>query len=372
MVCVIVKILFIEPFFGGSHREFALGFQQYSRHDVSLATLPDRFWKWRMRGAGVFFAEKIRNIEQFDLVFTCDMIDLTDLAALVHGKLPPVVMYFHENQISYPLSGYQRSQGMQADLHPGFTNIVSAFAADRVLFNSQFHFNDFMDAASAMIKKMPDFRPVWMLDEIRKKAQVLYPGCRFDNNARADLKKCNDPPLIIWNHRWEYDKKPEVFFKALETLKHKNIAFRLCVLGGGSGKTSEIFMQAQQRFRDEILVFGHVESREQYFQWLGQGDIAVSCAIQENFGISIVEAVRCGCMPLLPCRLSYPEIIPQAFHSDVLYTTENQFAEKLCHMVVNHESYLPVRKKLSACMAGFSWENSIEQYDTLLDSMVKG
>jgi glycosyltransferase involved in cell wall biosynthesis len=370
MVCIIVKILFIEPFFGGSHREFALGFQQYSRHDVTLATLPDRFWKWRMRGAGIYFARKIKNIAEFDLIFTTDMLDLTDFTALAGIKLPPVVMYFHENQLSYPLSEHHRSQGMQADLHPGFTNIVSAFAADRVLFNSQFHFNDFMDAAALMINRMPDFRPAWMLDEIRKKAFVLYPGCRFDEGSWHCQEKELDPPLIIWNHRWEYDKNPEAFFGALEVLKHRNIPFRLGILGGGQGRVPEIFMQAAQRFEDEILVFGHVESRERYFQWLGRGAIAVSCAVQENFGISIVEAVRCGCMPLLPCRLAYPEIIPQGFHPEALYRTKTQFVEKLCDMLVNYESYLVVQEKLSACMAEFSWENLIQQYDNILDSMV--
>ncbi|MFO7645973.1 MAG: DUF3524 domain-containing protein [Desulfosarcina sp.] len=46
-----LKFLCLEPFFGGSHREFAQGWVAHSRHCIDLLTLPARFWKWRMRGA---------------------------------------------------------------------------------------------------------------------------------------------------------------------------------------------------------------------------------------------------------------------------------------------------------------------------------
>ncbi|HKL01531.1 MAG TPA: DUF3524 domain-containing protein, partial [Desulfotignum sp.] len=31
-------MLFLEPFFGGSHQDFATGFAAHSRHDVTLVT----------------------------------------------------------------------------------------------------------------------------------------------------------------------------------------------------------------------------------------------------------------------------------------------------------------------------------------------
>ncbi|MBW2707028.1 MAG: DUF3524 domain-containing protein, partial [Deltaproteobacteria bacterium] len=35
-----LKFLFLEPFFGGSHREFAQGLVAHSRHSIDLLTLP--------------------------------------------------------------------------------------------------------------------------------------------------------------------------------------------------------------------------------------------------------------------------------------------------------------------------------------------
>jgi glycosyltransferase involved in cell wall biosynthesis len=92
----------------------------------------------------------------------------------------------------------------------------------------------------------------------------------------------------------------------------------------------------------------------------------VSSALQENFGISIVEAVRHGCIPLLPQRLSYPEIMPKDLHPRIFYETETDLVEKLKHILLNVHEYKPLRERLSADMARFSWEIIVKQYDKVL------
>ncbi|MBC2703575.1 DUF3524 domain-containing protein [Desulfobacula sp.] len=361
-----MKILFLEPFFGGSHKDFALGFKAHSCHDVTLVTLPDRFWKWRMRGAALYFVNHVKDFSVFDAIITTDMLDLTDFMSLAGKDLPPVLMYFHENQLSYPLSPRQKR-----DFHLGFTNIISALAADKVFFNSQFHFNDFMGSASLLIKQMPDSRPSWMIEQIREKTEVVYPGCRF-KKGRVELKERElKHPLIIWNHRWEYDKNPEFFFEVLGRLKEKNIPFSLALLGERLASFPEVFSRAQEKFKDEIVVYGYVESRDNYLSWLEKGAIVVSCAIQENFGISIVEAVRFGCIPLLPDRLSYPEIMPKEFHSKILYQTKEDLITRLEDMLVNYQDYLPLQKRLSIELEQFSWEVIVKRYDTALELLKK-
>ena len=47
-------------------------------------------------------------------------------------------------------------------------------------------------------------------------------GLDFSNfKAKSDQK--TDTPTILWNHRWEYDKKPELFFDVMKKIKDKNI-----------------------------------------------------------------------------------------------------------------------------------------------------
>ncbi len=359
-----MKILFLEPFFGGSHKDFALGFQAHSSHDITLETLPARFWKWRMRGAALYFVNKIKDFSCYDAVMATDMMDLTDLKALAGKDLPPVLLYFHENQLSYPLAPDEKR-----DFHLGFTNIVSAYAADKTVFNSRFHRDEFMESARQLIKLMPDARPGFMMDKIMEKSSVIYPGCRFDAGPMVSDERNRTRPLIIWNHRWEHDKNPEFFFKALFRLKENQIPFSLALLGENFEAFPDVFNQAKDILKDQILVFGYVESREDYISWLKQGAVVVSTALQENFGISIVEAVRHGCIPLLPKRLSYPEIIPEDLHSGILYETEEDFLKKLSGMLTRYLNYLPLQNRLSSEMGKYSWQILIKHYEKAMEEI---
>jgi hypothetical protein len=114
---------------------------------------------------------------------------------------------------------------------------------------------------------------------------------------------------------------------------------------------------------------GYVESKHEYRQWLRRGTAVISTAIQENFGIAVVEAIRYGCIPLLPNRLVYPEIIPEAFHLDVLYNDLSDLIDKLGNIIKNHRQYSTQRNKLSQAMACFAWEGLIDIYDAELDRL---
>ncbi|HAK44632.1 MAG TPA: DUF3524 domain-containing protein [Spirochaeta sp.] len=363
-----LKILFIEPFYGGSHRDFTDGLIKHSRHDITLHSLPARYWKWRMRGAALHFSELIENPGDYDLLFTSDMMSLSDLKMIWGADCPPAVVYFHENQLSYPLP-----EGEKMDYQFGFTDITTALAADRLLFNSKFHMNSFLDYMPVFIKKMPEFKPLWAVDKIRAKSSVLYPGCNFSPTPTAFNKDsaAGKPPLILWNHRWEFDKCPEVFFAALEKVdtelraKDIEIPFNICLLGENFQAMPKAFIDAKSRWKDRILNYGYCDSKEDYYNWLKRADIVISTSIQENFGISIVEAIKYGSRPLLPNRLSYPELIPESFRQEVIYENEAELSEKLITLLISSPEKTKTKNQedLIQIFSGFSWETMILQYD---------
>ena len=41
-----IQAALISPYHGGSHRAWAEGLQAFTQHDVTLLTLPARFWPW--------------------------------------------------------------------------------------------------------------------------------------------------------------------------------------------------------------------------------------------------------------------------------------------------------------------------------------
>jgi hypothetical protein len=95
--CKQLKILFIESFFAGPHKNFVLRYQQHSSHEIELVTLPARFWKWRMRGTALYFFNAVKNLDEFDAVLAIDMMNIANFKSLCIIKPLPNLLYFHKN-----------------------------------------------------------------------------------------------------------------------------------------------------------------------------------------------------------------------------------------------------------------------------------
>ena len=361
-----LKILFLEPFYGGSHREFADGLAAHSAHTIHLVTLPARWWKWRMRGAALHFFHDIADPESYDLLLTSDLMSLSDLTALWGRRRPPAVVYFHESQLTYPVA-----PGERMDYQFGFTDITTCLAADRILFNSKSHLSSFFDQLPRFLAKLPEYRPTWVSAAIRPKCAVLHPGCRLPAEPKIVAIAEDDPapPLVIWNHRWEHDKNPEAFFKAMGQIQKQGIAFRLAVLGERFNNAPAVFDRARRQFAKETVQWGFAEDREAYLDWLGRGTVVVSTALQENFGIAVVEAVAGGCLPLLPHRLSYPELLPADLHDHFLYTNTADLVNKLSGVLSRPEKFAARGWQLRDHLQRFAWPNCIGAYDACFEEL---
>ena len=172
-----LKVLVLESFWGGSHRAAAEGWAGVSEHEVVIECLPARFWKWRMRGAAFEFAKRLRGRlekEEVDVVFATDMLDVAHLKAFLVRPIG-TILYFHENQASYPPVPEETTP--ERDLQYVFTNLASALASDYVAFNSDFQRARFWAGMEEVLRRMPDFQPLWCLDELglREKTVRLRP-----------------------------------------------------------------------------------------------------------------------------------------------------------------------------------------------------
>ncbi len=303
-----MKVLALEPYHGGSHESFLEGWRAHSRHDWTLLTLPPYKWKWRMRHAAVTFASEVRRRvsggESWDLVFCSDMLNLAEFRGLASALVTrvPSVLYFHENQINYPVQVEK-----ERDFQFGLTNIISAIAADRVWFNSEFHRDSFLESIPPFLNKMPDYRPLEAVEIIRSRSEVCQPGVSCAPVRRSG--RSPGPLRILWAARWEFDKDPETFFEALALLKEAGVPFRISVLGQKFRETPPVFERARAEFENQTEAWGFQSQRADYQRTLMLTDVFVSTAIHEFFGISAVEATVAGAYPLLPRRLAYPELL---------------------------------------------------------------
>ncbi|AQQ70607.1 hypothetical protein SMSP2_00961 [Limihaloglobus sulfuriphilus] len=105
-----MKILAIEPYYGGSHKAFLDGWIANSRHDWHVMGLGPHKWKWRMRGAAVTFARQLKNLPaksiDFDIIFCSSMLNLAEFLGLARQEIQniPALLYFRKpDYISIPI-----------------------------------------------------------------------------------------------------------------------------------------------------------------------------------------------------------------------------------------------------------------------------
>jgi glycosyltransferase involved in cell wall biosynthesis len=325
------RILALEPYYGGSHRAVLDGLVERIDAEWTVLTLPARKWKWRMRGAAMTMAEEGRRLARaanqagdsrgapFDLIFASTFLNLAEFRGMAGPAFSavPAIVYFHENQLVYP-----NRHTAEWDLQFPLTNISSALSAESCLFNTAWNLEAFVGEIPGFLNEFPDHHPTGVAERIRAKSSVISPP--FDPTV-FDLAAITrgDKVRIVWPHRWEHDKNPDHFFAAVSRLAEEGLDFEVAVAGQAFRDVPEAILAAENNLGTRLVHLGQPESRDAYVALLASSDIAVSTAVNEFFGIAMVEASYAGCFPLVPDRLAYPEIYPAKFrYNDVAELTE--------------------------------------------------
>lgn len=367
-----MKILLIEPYYTDSHKQWTKGFLHHGDWEVQILSLPGRHWKWRMHAAAIYLAEQWRKLAwKPDLVIASEMMDLAQFRSLSRDLMAdiPLWLYFHENQLTYPFSDKDTDHKYQRDNHYAFINFTSMLVADHVIFNSQYHRDVLFDELPDWLMRFP--RPHLPVDVelMRTKCSVIPPALFLSEIVHSGRKGVAKVPVIVWNHRWEYDKNPELFFDTLFDLSRDGLSFQLIVMGGAYAQVPEIFAQARKKLQAHILHWGYVNNQQDYYRWLAQGDIVVSTSRQDFYGISVLEAIYAGCWPLLPNRLAFPEHIPEDFQSMCLFNQDEElgsYIKRCCQKLDRLQRQHP---KLKERIRAYDVNQVNLQYQALFDHL---
>ena len=309
-----LRVLLLEPYFGGSHQSFLRGLMENTPFEYTLMDMPARKWKWRMRLAAPLLADELKkDTGRYDRVLCSTFVDVAALRALGPQWLGevPVLTYFHENQFAYPVQAED-----ERDMHFALTNMTTALASDSLAFNSRYNLDTFIDGIRDIIRRAPDMKLQRPAERILEKARILSPGLDLSYIDRApepDASSGAESPVVLWNHRWEHDKGPEEFFSTLYELDAEGVDFSLIVLGEQFERQPGVFEEARERLSHRTLHFGYAPEKAEYARLMKLATVAVSTSLHEFFGISVIEAARAGARPLLPGRLAYPGLFPEGF-----------------------------------------------------------
>ncbi|XP_066855776.1 tRNA-queuosine alpha-mannosyltransferase isoform X5 [Anser cygnoides] len=336
-----MTVLLIEAFYGGSHKQLMDLLQEELKEECVLCTLPAKKWHWKARTAALYFMQTVPTNPNYRILFASSVLNLAELAALRPdlGKLKKV-LYFHENQLAYPVQNWK-----ERDFQYGYNQILSCLVADVVVFNSAFNMESFLTSIGKFMKLIPDHRPKDLEKIIRPKCQVLYFPVRFPDVSRfmPEHKLAHLENLIGVKSNgdaYQFAGLPgQQKSRALGGLmKNSNVCREsgLCEAQPGLCTTQHEGLHSPLTAPERLNKSEASESTNPCQEEDKQHLTFNLCNIWSGMDYQQrplhvawphrwVEAVYCGCYPLCPKALVYPEIFP----AEYLYSTPEQLFKRL-------------------------------------------
>ena len=157
------------------------------------------------------------------------------------------------------------------------------------------------------------------------------------------------------------DKNPESFFRVLKMVQEEGSDFGLVILGENFSKSPTVFEKIKKELSNHIVQWGYANSFKEYAEWLWKSDIMPVTSNQEFFGASVMEAIYCDTWPILPNRLTYPELIPSEWHHSHIYKDEEDLFNKIKWAMDNIEKIK--KSKIARIAKKYDWNEMAKIYD---------
>ena len=378
------RILLLSAYDAASHQQWRHTLcSMFSACQWCCLSLPARYFSWRVRGNSLSWAFNHRRelTDNYDLIIATSLVDLASLRGFVPALASvPSLLYFHENQFAYP--GSVRSHD---SVDPAMVNLYSALCADQIAFNSEWNRQSFLQGTRTLLNKLPDHVPPGLPQLLQDKSCVLpvpLPDSLFvaEPAHHAHRRDEDDCLQIVWNHRHEYDKGPELLLAIAEELIRRRLRFRLHLLGqrfrqapAAFAKLASVLQAYYQAHEITPGMNAFVADKAQYHQLLRQSDIVLSTAAHDFQGLSMLEATVLGCFPVAPHALAYPEYLPASALYPVADLSLTQQAQAAADLICGRARELisgcaqPVSHRLQTLSAG----NLTETWHKTLRSLVK-
>lgn len=159
--------------------------------------------------------------------------------------------------------------------------------------------------------------------------KIFVVGAPLDGREIQSYAQPKDYDLIIFNHRMNIDKNPVYFLRLVEDLSRffPQAKFRISTNENELefwGSMDQNLLPALKKLMANFpsLKIAYNTSRSEYLDLINRAYIAPCFSVHETFGYSVAEALAAGCLPIVPSRLTYPELVKN--DGELLYpSTDN-------------------------------------------------
>jgi glycosyltransferase involved in cell wall biosynthesis len=373
------RVLLLSAYDAISHQLWRKRLKQlFTQYEWTELCLPPRHFAWRVRGNSLIWATTQREVleQDYDLLLATSMVDLSSLRGFVPSLASiPSLLYVHENQFQYPQNRSDRN-----NVEPLLVPLYAALCADTVAFNSNFNRSSFLEGAATLLSKLPEQFPSSIMAKLNASIVLAVPlpenSPRLPSSGPKAQPDSNDVLSIVWNHRWEFDKGPELLLAVATAIEAQELSVQLHIVGQQFReqpiefeKINNLLDKHADKTDTPRGLFGFIEEHSHYTQLLKTCDVVLSTAIHDFQGLAIQEACLMGCVPLVPNDLAYPEYIPEKYRypvcSSIAATADGAIKqiEKYCRLKRGGELESDVD------LSSFQGDKIKRQYQTQFDRL---
>jgi glycosyltransferase involved in cell wall biosynthesis len=205
-------------------------------------------------------------------------------------SLPRIVAQHH--YVIHPSLGAANAESHFPRL---WAQLGGTIAADRVLMNSRHAENMLRETAKTYLNGV-----TW--EKIALKTRVVPFGL-LDERVTSIVTRKHDTPVIVFNHRFEQYKRPQVTADLLRRLR-------------GSGQRFEVWVTQHVDQKISQMPVDRIVGDPDYLTYLD--NIAVPAintlnSVHETFCISVLDSMALGHVIVAPRGVTFPELLPYGY-----------------------------------------------------------
>jgi hypothetical protein len=159
-----------------------------------------------------------------------------------------------------------------------------------------------------------------LYNNVGDELNVFLTGLPY-NSFEVKTHWSDTPPLrlknqVVFSSRWDKEKDPGFFMNLMETAIVSGLDVKFVIttsakkLRSNEPRYLEILQELIEIYPDSIELREN-QSKEEYYNTLRQSNVQINTADQDFVSWTLLEATTCGCRPLYPYFLSFPEVLKE-------------------------------------------------------------
>jgi len=266
------RVMFIRWPYDTTMRSSVLGFdpERFARIDLDFG--PVTYWANQVETAGLIAGGYRQSFNT--------------------SARPSLVAQHH--YIIHPSLPY-RTDGLFPRL---WAQIGGSLAADRVVYNS----NHCRVMARESFLEWLSFRKFAELDS---KSSTLLFGLVDPNQPVAPVAEPGSKPIVLYNHRFEAYKRPDVTFDVLDSLRGE-FDFEIWAT-----QTVEQKSGGRRQYQYDRTIFE--PARADYLARIAFPAINTINSVHETYCIAIMDSIAAGHLVVVPNGVTFPELLPRDY-----------------------------------------------------------